>query len=42
MACHAVTITMATHARSGLARMLSLSQLMPSAFPAAGTELEKR
>ena len=42
MACHAVTMTMATHARSGLARMLSLSQGMPSELPAAGSEFENR
>ena len=42
IACHAVTMTIATHARSGLARMLSLSQPMPSACPSAGSELENR
>ena len=42
IACHAVTMTIAIQARSGLARMLSLSQPIPSACPSAGTELENR
>ena len=42
IACHAVTMTIASHAQSGLARMLSWSHAMPEIVPNAGTELENR
>src|SRR6478752_9334982 len=42
IACHAVTITIASHAQSGLARMLSWSHAMPEMVPNAGSEFENR
>ena len=42
IACHVVTMTIATHARSGFARIDSDSQGMPTAAPNAGSEFEKR
>jgi len=41
-ACQAVTITIATQARSGLASRLVSSHGMPVAAPAAGIEFENR
>ena len=41
-ACHAVTATIATHARSGFASRLVLRNGMPSEVPAAGREFENR
>jgi hypothetical protein len=40
--CQAETITIDTHARFGLARMLSCSGAKPTAVAAAGSEFEKR
>ncbi len=42
IACHAVTMTIATQARSALASRLVDSHGMPSAAPAAGSEFENR
>src|SRR6187402_3292613 len=42
IACHAVTMTIASHAQSGLARMLSWSHAMPEMVPNDGSEFENR